>query len=146
MLEVLDFLTDLRDGIGPKRKLAVALLEGDAADHEAWQRKLFTLGGSGVRGDSLNLVWLIDHHGPASPATGRLATRIFLSCSSGALAITRVSLPNEPMPAGTFSILKSIWTSLNALGSMRADRRAFRGSLRGPAKVWAGLSPAPRSV
>lgn len=48
MLELLDFLGDLRRAIGPERRLTIALLEGDVADHAGWRRKLFSLGDPGI--------------------------------------------------------------------------------------------------
>jgi hypothetical protein len=44
VLEVLDFLADLRRAIGRERGLCVLLLEGTSADHEAWRHKLIELG------------------------------------------------------------------------------------------------------
>lgn len=44
MLEVLDFLVDLRASIGDSRSLGVLLLEGDEGDRATWARKLATLG------------------------------------------------------------------------------------------------------
>lgn len=48
MLEILDFLADLREAIGRERRLAVLLLGGSASDREAWRRKLTTLGDPGL--------------------------------------------------------------------------------------------------
>jgi hypothetical protein len=48
MLEVLDFLGELRGAIGEGRALGVLLLEGSAADREAWTRRLSTLGDPGL--------------------------------------------------------------------------------------------------
>lgn len=48
MLEFLDFLADLRAGVGPGRAIAVLLLGGSAADHDAWRRKLTTSGDPGL--------------------------------------------------------------------------------------------------
>lgn len=44
VLEVLDFLADLRRAIGREPGLCVLLLEGTPADHEAWRHKLIELG------------------------------------------------------------------------------------------------------
>lgn len=44
LLETLDFLLSLRASIGPVRPLAVLLHEGSPRDHEAWRRRLATLG------------------------------------------------------------------------------------------------------
>lgn len=48
MLEVLDFLADLRSSIGASRSLGVLLLEGDEADRATWAIKLATLGDPGL--------------------------------------------------------------------------------------------------
>jgi hypothetical protein len=48
VLEVLDFLADLRRAIGPERGLCVLLLEGTPADHDAWRHKLIELGDPGL--------------------------------------------------------------------------------------------------
>lgn len=44
LLDLLDFLTDLRETMGPDRGLAVLLLGGRAEDVSAWRRKLASLG------------------------------------------------------------------------------------------------------
>ena len=44
VLDVLDFLTDLRSAVGAGRAIAVFLLDGSSADHDAWRRKLTALG------------------------------------------------------------------------------------------------------
>ncbi|MCR9093907.1 MAG: DUF2868 domain-containing protein [bacterium] len=48
MLEFLDFLTDLRAAVGGDRALAVFLIGGGPGDHDAWRRKLSTLGDPGL--------------------------------------------------------------------------------------------------
>ena len=48
VLEVLDFLADLRRAIGRERGLCVLLLEGSSSDHEAWRHKLIELGDPGL--------------------------------------------------------------------------------------------------
>ncbi len=44
VLDVLDFLSELRRAIGSERGLAVFLMGGDADDHDAWRHKLASLG------------------------------------------------------------------------------------------------------
>jgi hypothetical protein len=44
VLEVLDFLGDLRRSIGPDHELCVLLVAGEPADHDVWRRKLLSLG------------------------------------------------------------------------------------------------------
>lgn len=48
VLEVLDFLAELRSAVGPRRSIAVFLLDGSPSDHEAWRRKLTALGDPGL--------------------------------------------------------------------------------------------------
>jgi hypothetical protein len=49
VLDVLDFLADLRRALGEGRSLCVFLLGGTDSDHEAWQNKLMGLGDTGLR-------------------------------------------------------------------------------------------------
>ena len=53
MLEVLDFLCDLRASIGDVRALAVLMLGGDREDRSTWAHKLATLGDPGLVGLTL---------------------------------------------------------------------------------------------
>jgi len=48
MLELVDFLSDLRRAMGSERGLAVGLFAGDSGSHEAWRRKLYTMGDPGL--------------------------------------------------------------------------------------------------
>jgi hypothetical protein len=48
VLEVLDFLTDLRSAIGRERALMVLLVGGTSVDNEAWRHKLMGLGDPGL--------------------------------------------------------------------------------------------------
>ncbi len=48
MLEFLDFMADLRGAVGTERAIAVLLIGGEARDHDAWRRKLTTLGDPGL--------------------------------------------------------------------------------------------------
>lgn len=48
VLELLDFLADLRRAIGRDRALLVLLIEGASADQDAWRHKLMELGDPGL--------------------------------------------------------------------------------------------------
>jgi len=48
VLDVLDFLADLRAAVGAGRSIAVFLLDGSPSDHDAWRRKLTALGDAGL--------------------------------------------------------------------------------------------------
>jgi hypothetical protein len=49
VLDVLDFVSDLRRAIGERRGLCLLLLEGTESDHVAWRNKLMGLGDPGLR-------------------------------------------------------------------------------------------------
>ena len=48
LLEMLDFLVDLRGGVGADRQIVVVLLGGEGSDLDAWRRKLGALGDPGL--------------------------------------------------------------------------------------------------
>ena len=49
VLDVLDFLSDLRRGMGDDRGLCVLLAEGTPSDHQAWRNRLIGLADPGLR-------------------------------------------------------------------------------------------------
>jgi hypothetical protein len=49
VLDVLDFISDLRRAIGERRGLCVLLLAGTESDYVAWRNKLMGLGDPGLR-------------------------------------------------------------------------------------------------
>ncbi len=49
LLDLLDFLAELRSGVGPERLVCVVLFGGDASTAAAWRRRLSTLGDPALR-------------------------------------------------------------------------------------------------